>query len=243
MTCSFKAVIPARYGSTRLPGKPLVLIGGRTLLQHAYEAARASRAERVIIATDDLRIERSARDFGAEVMMTSPRHASGTDRIAEVAARLGEPDDAMIVDVQGDWLGLPPELVDQVAGALQRHPGAAMATLCGRIESEEEWRDPNAVKVVLKENGSAAYFSRSCIPWRDRAVDGEFGFRHIGLYAYRAGFLRWFAATPPCDLELRERLEQLRALYHGHVIHVELARTQMGIEVNSPEDLQRARAF
>lgn len=239
MTFSFKVVIPSRYAATRLPGKPLAEIGEKKLIQHVFDSARASRAQRVIIATDDGRIEDAARAFGAEVMMTSSAHACGTDRIAEVVARLNEPDDAIIVNVQGDWCGLTSVPIDQVALALYGNPRNSMATLCKRITSREEWRDPNAVKVVRNEDGRAAYFSRAPIPWSGDTA--KYGFRHIGIYAYRADFLRWFALTRPCELELSERLEQLRALYHGHDIYVEETSAEVGVEVNSQDDLERAR--
>lgn len=237
---SFTVIIPARYGSTRLPGKPLLDIGGRPLLQHAYDAAAASGAREVIVATDDERIEAAAARFCRSVERTSPDHASGTDRIAEVVRRRNFPDEAIIVNVQGDEVGLPPALVNQVAQALSADPGASMATLCEPIRDATDWHSPDVVKVVFAENGRALYFSRSCIPWGG-APPGP-AFRHIGLYAYRAGFLRRFPELPPCELERRERLEQLRALWYGHAIRVEPAREEAGLAVDSAADLERARA-
>lgn len=244
MKVPFKVVIPARHGATRLPGKPLLQIGGRPLIQHVYEPARASAAASVIIATDHAEIAEISRTFAAEVMMTSLKHASGTDRVAEVVDRLEEPDDAIIVNVQGDEFGLAPALIDQVAAALHAHPGKVMATLGSRFRDRNEWLDEHVVKVIVDMNHNAIYFSRAPIPWREG--DGAGGaptlvLRHLGIYAYRAGFLRKFAALPPCPLELSERLEQLRALYYGYSIHVEEACAPGGIGIDTEEDLERAR--
>ena len=242
---AFKVVIPARYASTRLPGKPLAEIGGMPLIRHVYDAARTSSAASVIVATDDGRIHDAAVGFGAEVVMTSGEHASGTERIAEVISRLGDPDDAVIVNVQGDEYGLPPALIDQVAELLLENPEKPMATLCEPIDRDSDLHDPHVVKVVLDRAGEALYFSRAPIPWRGTDEQGEdpspVSFRHIGLYAYRAGFLRRFASLPSCALEVSERLEQLRALYYGFPILVAPACAASGIGVDSKEDLERAR--
>ncbi len=248
----FVVVIPARHASTRLPGKPLRLVAGKPLLQHVHERARASAAEAVIVATDDERIRRVAEGFGAEVCMTDPAHRSGTDRLAEVARRAGWPDERILVNLQGDEPLMPPALLDQVAADLARHPDAGIATLATPIEpaTPEALGDPHSVKVVLDQAGYALYFSRAPIPWeRDRpAAAGRLGadypfLRHLGLYAYRAGYLRRHAATPEAPIEACERLEQLRALYQGVRIHVSLAQERPGPGVDTEADLRRVEAL
>ena len=249
MDAPFTVVIPARYASTRLPGKPLRALAGRPMLAHVYDVARRSGAARVIVATDDARIEQAARGFGAEVCMTSPDHASGTDRLAEVADRCDFDDQALIVNLQGDEPLMPPALPRQVADNLAAHPRAAIATLATPLLSAEEFFDPNAVKVVTDEEGFALYFSRAPIPW-DRDLLAEQGspalpigiapMRHIGLYAYRAGYLRRHARRAPCALEEAECLEQLRALWHGERIHVAEALQRPGPGVDTEDDLREA---
>ena len=241
MTASFIAIIPCRFGSTRLPGKPLLDIGGKPLIQHVFEAARASTAARVLIATDDARIASVAGDFGAETMLTSDQHVSGTDRLAEVVTRLNLPDADVLVNVQGDEYGLQAVLIDQVAEALLQRPLRSIATLCEAFASGSAAQDPNNVKVVFDASGRALYFSRAPLPWSDGSVVTRY--RHIGLYAYRAGFLRRFATLPPSPLEQSERLEQLRALHHGYEIQVEIARAPAGIGVDTRADLERARGM
>ena len=242
MKQDFLVVIPARFASKRLPGKPLIKFGGRPLLQHVYQAAVNSQAADVIIATDDARIEQTARGFGARVVMTSTSHDSGTERIAETVSRLRLPAATIIVNVQGDELGLPPALIDQVAGNLARHPDAAMATLYTPLDPESELHNPNCVKVVADARGYALMFSRAAIPWSGPgpAVQRT-GYRHIGIYAYTCGFLKTCATLPVCELERAERLEQLRMLYHGHRIHVEQAKVEPGVEINTPEDVEKAQ--
>lgn len=253
----FIVVIPARFGAKRLPGKPLVEVGGMPLLRHAHQAALGSEAEEVIIATDDERIEQAAKGFGAKVAMTSPAHRSGTERIAEVATRDGWPEARLVVNVQGDEVGLPPALINQVAANLAANGEAAMATLCEPIRSAAELRDPSAVKVVFDHRGQALFFSRSPIPWQapgatqsppDAPDGGDSSrrprhYRHIGVYAYTCGFLKTYASLPPAELEQMERLEQLRALHYGFRIHVQPARKRAGFEINTPEDLERAGAL
>ncbi len=239
MTDSFIAVIPSRFASTRLPGKPLLDIGGKPLLQHVYAAACHSAASRILIATDDARIAAAATAFGAETMLTSDQHVSGTDRLAEVVTRLDLADEQVVVNVQGDEFGLPSLLINQVAEALLQRPSRAMATLCETMHTDAEAQDPNLVKVVFDATGRALYFSRAALPWSDGG--GPTRYRHIGLYAYRAGFLRRFASLPPSPLEQSERLEQLRALQHGFEIQVEIARAAAGAGVDTPADLARAR--
>ncbi len=235
----FKVVIPARYASTRLPGKPLRLIGGRPMLQHVYDRARQSGAETVIIATDDPRIEQAARDFSASVCMTSPEHTSGTERLGEVVEKMQWYDDEIIVNVQGDEPLIPPVLISQVAADLAGHADATVATLAHPVASGAEAQDPNVVKVVRDRSGYALYFSRAAIPFcRDpQDTDAEGLLRHIGLYAYRAGFLRHYSKLEAAPLEQMEKLEQLRVLWHGMKIYVGAATQMPGPGVDTEADL------
>lgn len=244
---SFRIVIPARFGSTRFPGKPLTPIMGRPLLQWVYERALGTGAECIVIATEDERIAAAARGFGAVVVMTAREHASGTDRIAEAVRILGWHDDVIVVNLQGDEPLMPATLPREVAGVLMNHPDAAIATLATPIESLEEFLDPNVVKVVIGEQGRALYFSRAPVPWsRDGAVAGmasqrdyALARRHLGLYAYRVGALLRIAAMPVAPLEDCEKLEQLRALAAGLVIRVIDASEPVGADVNTPADIAR----
>jgi len=248
---SFSVVIPARYGSSRFPGKPLATLAGKPMLQHVYERACQSEAERVIIATDDERIARVARAFGAEVCITSSSHPSGTDRLQEVVHTLGFYADDIVVNVQGDEPLIPPRIINQVAHNLMALPMAGIATLSEPIETVAALRNPNVVKVVSDHRGMALYFSRAPIPWpRDdfaapTAVDTlPAGFcwqRHIGLYAYRVKLLNEFVRWPPAPLEQTECLEQLRALWNGVAIHVDGADEPPPAGVDTPEDLERIR--
>lgn len=240
---AFKVIIPIRYGSTRLPGKPLLEIGNKPLFQHVYESARQSQAEQVIIATDDVRIQEAAGAINAQTIMTSVDHGSGTDRIAEAVDKLDIPDDMIIVNVQGDEFGLPASVIDQLAGELAGKPEKQMATLCEKIQDGKKYRDPNAVKLIVDQEHNAITFSRSPIPWTDQLFSEmqQPAYLHIGLYAYRAGFLKTYATLPVCALERTERLEQLRAIFHGYKIHVVEACESCGIGVDTPEDLERAR--
>jgi 3-deoxy-manno-octulosonate cytidylyltransferase (CMP-KDO synthetase) len=241
MGSSLIAIIPARFESTRLPGKPLALIHGKPMIQHVYErTAEARGVERVIVATDDERVRAVVRGFGGEAVMTDAGHVSGTDRIAEVAAGLAAD---IVVNVQGDLPHLDPAMVTTAAAPLQADSGLPMATLCTPITDDGEWRNPNVVKVVVNADGMALYFSRSPLPHhRDEVPAGSvLGQRHIGLYVYRRDFLLTFAGLQPTPLERAERLEQLRALERGYrirVVEVEKA----AIEVDTPQDLERARA-
>ncbi len=243
----FRVVIPARYGSLRLPGKPLQMLVGRPLVQWAWEAARAAGAGEVLIATDDERILAAAARFGATARMTSLTHVSGTDRIAEVALQSGWSEADVVVNLQGDEPLMPPALVHQVAALLERHDDADIATLCTPVAGVAGLLDPNAVKVVTDLQGRALYFSRAPIPWgRDSAPAGlssqrghQGARRHIGLYAYRVAALRRLSMLPPSPLETIEKLEQLRALEHGMLIRVADAVAQPGPDVNTPEDLGR----
>lgn len=237
---NFVAIIPARHGSTRLPGKVLLEIEDKPLIQHAYESACKSNAQRVLIATDSEEVRTIALGFNAECLLTSKEHASGTDRLAEVIDIIGLAHDTIVVNVQGDEIGLPPELIDQVAGLLANRPDAQMATLYEKIHEDSEINDPNVVKVVVNKNNEALYFSRSPIPWNKGDSQTEFR-RHIGIYAYRAGFVAKYPDLPKCELEIQESLEQLRALYHGATIMVDEASARAGIGIDTPRDLERAR--
>ena len=247
----FIVVIPARYASTRLPGKPLQDICGKPMIQHVWQQAKQSAASRVVVATDDARIVEACQAFGAEVLLTRADHNSGTDRLAEVATQLGLADDAIVVNVQGDEPLIPPAIIDQVAANLAAHPEAGIATLGEPIQDAATLFNPNAVKLVADVNGLALTFSRAPLPWardqfaasRDSLPDGVPFRRHIGIYAYRAGFLHNFVAWGPCWLEDTECLEQLRALYHGVRIHVADALQSPPAGVDTPEDLERVRAL
>ncbi|MBR9882824.1 MAG: 3-deoxy-manno-octulosonate cytidylyltransferase [Oceanospirillales bacterium] len=247
---SFSIVIPARFASSRFPGKPLAQLAGKPMIQHVYERACESEAKRVVIATDDQRIAQAAAQFGAEVCMTRPDHPSGTDRLQEVVKTLGFYADDIVVNVQGDEPMIPPRIINQVAHNLAAVPEASIATLSEPIESVEALMNPNVVKVVTNHRGMALYFSRAPIPWpRDAALaHGEKldhlpeGFnwqRHIGLYAYRVKLLNDFVAWPAASVEQTECLEQLRALYNGAGIHVEEALEAPPTGVDTPEDLER----
>ncbi len=248
---TFHVIIPARYGSTRLPGKVLADIHGRPMLGHVYDNARASGAARVVVATDSERVAEACRAFGGEVCMTSREHPTGTDRLAEAAELLGLADDAVVVNVQGDEPMLPHQLIHQVADDLVAHEDARVATLCEPVGSAEELFDAHVVKVVRDAAGYALYFSRAPIPWhRDgfsaterRLPPGGSHYRHLGLYAYRVAYLKFFATHPPCELERLESLEQLRALHGGHRIHVAVALTPPGMGVDTPADLERVRGM
>jgi 3-deoxy-manno-octulosonate cytidylyltransferase (CMP-KDO synthetase) len=235
------AMIPARFESTRLPGKPLALIQGKPMIQHVYERTRAvDLVDRVLVATDDARIAAAVRDFGGDVVMTSPAHQSGTDRIAEAARDL---DADVVVNVQGDLPFLESEMVRATVALMRGDPALLMATVKAPIRDAQEMANPNVVKVVTDREGYALYFSRSPLPfWRDLANDGVLGYKHIGLYAYRRDFLLRFARLAPTPLERAEKLEQLRALEWGFRIKV-AETTCAGIEVDTPQDLERARAL
>ena len=249
MTPDFVVVIPARYASSRLPGKPLQLIAGQPMIHHVWQQACKSSAKRVVVATDDPRIVEACQQFGAEVLLTRAEHNSGTDRLAEVAAQLGLSDEAIVVNVQGDEPLIPPVLIDQVAANLAANPQAGIATLAEPIEDVQALFNPNVVKVVSDKSGLALTFSRAPIAWaRDAfAVSHERlpaaipYRRHIGIYAYRAGFLHDFVAWGPCWLEDTECLEQLRALWNGVRIHVADALQSPPAGVDTAEDLARVR--
>lgn len=233
------AVIPARMGSTRFPGKPLALICGKAMIQHVYEHATAcSLIERVIVATDDINVQHAVQSFGGEVCMTSAGHQTGTDRVAEVARTL---DADIIVNIQGDEPLLPPEAMAEAVRPLLDDPGLAMSTLKTRLRPEDDPADHNIVKVVTDMHGLALYFSRCPVPYMRTAAQPCQMFRHIGLYAFRRSFLLAYSALPQTPLEIAESLEQLRALEHGHAIFVAETRYYpLGVDV--PGDIARAEA-
>lgn len=242
----FRVVIPARLGSTRLPGKALRLLNGRPMIEHVHRVAQASGAGQVIVATDDETVVDAVRRFGGEACMTDSGHQSGTDRLNEVVQRLGWPDDVIVVNLQGDEPLMPAGLVMQVARELAEHPDAHISTVAGSFDTVEEWRDPNVVKVVRDNEGYALYFSRAPIPW-DRSgfashkptLPQNAAWRHIGLYAYRPAVLKRFSALPVADIERIEALEQLRALHHGLQIFVGIASERPGPGVDTENDLRR----
>ncbi|AGB81925.1 3-deoxy-D-manno-octulosonate cytidylyltransferase [Serratia sp. FGI94] len=243
---SFIAIIPARYASTRLPGKPLADIHGKPMVVHVMERARESGAARVIVATDHSDVARAVEAAGGEVCMTREDHESGTERLAEVIEHYGFADDQIIVNVQGDEPLVPPVIVRQVADNLAAS-SAGMATLAAPIETAEEAFNPNAVKVVMDAEGYALYFSRATIPWdrerfaRSKREIGDNLLRHLGIYAYRAGFVRRYVSWAPSPLEKIELLEQLRVLWYGEKIHVAVAKAIPSVGVDTAEDLQRVR--
>lgn len=236
----FSVIIPARYDSARLPGKLLKNIHGKTLIERTYSNAILSASKRVIIATDDQKISDVAKTFGAEVCLTSDSHTSGTSRIAEAMELLGFADDEIIVNVQGDEPMLSPKVIDQVAKNLNES-NMDMATLCEQIESEDLYYDPNCVKVVYNMRGKAMYFSRSPIPAFRNPQELDLGlcYRHIGIYAYRAGFLSQYARLSSSRLEEAEKLEQLTILNEGFDIHVAPACGPTGIGVDTKYDLDK----
>jgi 3-deoxy-manno-octulosonate cytidylyltransferase (CMP-KDO synthetase) len=242
---NFVVVIPARYASVRLPGKPLRTIAGEPMIQHVYRAATRTGAREVWIATDDERIEKAARDFGANVCITSADHQSGTDRLAEVCVQMGWPDDLVVVNLQGDEPLMPPALIDQCA-ALLEDGKAGMATLASPLANEQDYDNPNVVKVVVDGDGNALYFSRAAIPHcRDegaRELTLSTALRHHGIYAYRGAVLGRLVASKPCALEQSEKLEQLRALWLGITIRVGVAAVPPGPGVDTEDDLAAVEA-
>lgn len=250
---NFVVIIPARHASTRLPGKPLADIHGRPMIEWVWRRASASTASRVVIATDDVRVQAAAEACGAEVCLTRADHISGTDRLQEVAERLSLPDDQIVVNVQGDEPLIPPAVIDQLAANLAVSD-AGMATLAEPLTRAEALFDPNVVKIVTGSDDCALYFSRAPLPWdRDTFAEpagvtgnlpaGGPWLRHIGIYAYRAGLLHRFVRWPQGRLEQLEKLEQLRVLEQGERIHVAPACVPIPPGVDTPADLERVRAF
>lgn len=232
-------IIPARYGSTRLEGKPLKDICGKPMIQHVYEAAQGAQLlDHVYVATDDQRIVDAVAHFGGNVRLTSPDHKTGTDRIAEVAASL---DVEIIVNLQGDEPLVNPAMIDEVVQPFVREPTLPMSTLCVPILEEEALHDPNVVKVVFDQQGNALYFSRSLIPY-PRKRENFTAYEHLGLYAYRKDFLMTYISLPQSRLEVNESLEQLRVLEAGYRLKVVVsAHPYNGVSVDTPADLERVR--
>lgn len=247
---SFKVVIPARLGSTRLPRKVLRQIAGKPLVRHVWEAARKSGAEEIVIATDSDEVLQACRAFGADACLTAATHQSGTDRAHEVARQRRWSDSTIVVNLQGDEPLMPPTLVQQAAALLAEDPQAHIASLCHPLHSLEEWLNPNVVKLVMDRRGYALYFSRAPIPWKRDGSQREFprlpeglAYRHIGLYAYRVSALSEFSQLPPSPLEDCEALEQLRALTHGLRIRMGIIDTPPPRGVDTEEDLQAVAAL
>ncbi len=249
---AFTVIIPARYASSRLPGKPLLEISNKPMIYHTWYQAQQAGATRVVVATDDQRIYNAVKSFGGEVCLTCSNHNSGTERLMEVVEKLRLADDEIIVNVQGDEPLIPPVIISQVAENLAKNH-AKMATLAVQITDLEELFNPNVVKVVSDKNNNALYFSRAPIPWARDAFAQEpkrflniekslcFFLRHIGLYAYRAGFIKEYVAWQPSPLEQIESLEQLRVLWHGEKIHITLAKEVPAVGVDTLEDLEKVR--
>lgn len=238
---SFTVIIPARYASTRLPGKPLLDIAGRPMIRHVIEQAARSGARQVCVATDDVRIRGGLDGCGHRVIMTGETHQSGTDRVEEAARVLGLADDDIVVNVQGDEPLIEPALIDQVADALSRHRDAGISSIYEPLTADESVDDPALVKVVVDHEGYALYFSRSPLPWQQEAR--LVPLRHLGIYAYRVATLRRFVAWPAADLERAERLEQLRALANGVRIHMSRACVASSGGVDTERDLERVRRW
>lgn len=241
-TAEFIVIIPARYGSTRFPGKPLAHIQNKPMIQHVYERALEAQAARVIVATDDNRIAETVTQFGGEVCMTRSDHQSGTERLAEVIDTEGIAADSLIVNVQGDEPFIPAANIRQVAQNLALRPQCAMATLATPLDGIEELNNPNVVKVVSDRHGHALYFSRAPIPFDRDNVQPSLGYtplRHIGIYAYRAGYIKTYVDYPASDLEKIESLEQLRALWNSDKIHIEVAVEPPPTGIDTPADLAR----
>jgi 3-deoxy-manno-octulosonate cytidylyltransferase (CMP-KDO synthetase) len=248
---TFTVLIPARYASTRLPGKPLADVAGKPMVVRVAERARQSGAARIVVATDDERIRDAVTAHGFESVMTRPDHATGTDRLAEAAVRLRLPADDIVVNVQGDEPLLEPALIRQMARLLAGASDAAMATACHLIDDAREAFNPNVVKVVMDARGYALYFSRATIPWArdafaadsDKVPPGLPLYRHYGLYAYRVSFLLDYPSLPAAPIERFEVLEQLRALWHGHRIVVAITEGTPAPGVDTDDDLERVRAL
>jgi 3-deoxy-manno-octulosonate cytidylyltransferase (CMP-KDO synthetase) len=248
---SFSVVIPARYASTRLPGKPLLDIAGKPMIQHVYERAIQSSAEQVIIATDDPRIADVAAGFNAPVCMTAASHESGTDRLQEVVSQLKLDKQHIVVNVQGDEPLVPAAVIDQVAANLSVNPNAGISTLVERISDIDDVFNPNTVKAVMDNNGRALYFSRAPMPWARDDFSAESKslpanvnyYRHIGIYAYRVEFLHQFVQWPPGLLEKTEKLEQLRAMENGVEIHIEETVEAIPAGIDTQADLDKVRAL
>jgi 3-deoxy-manno-octulosonate cytidylyltransferase (CMP-KDO synthetase) len=248
VTAAFTVLIPARMASTRLPNKPLAALGDAPMVVRVAQRAMQSKAKRTVVACDSPQIMDACAAHGVEAILTRADHASGSDRLAEACALLDLSGDDCVVNVQGDEPLIDPPLIDAVAALLQTHPDVSMSTAAHAVASAEELRNPNVVKVVCDARGRALYFSRAPIPWwRDGFGDGVTALpqpaplRHVGIYGYRAGFLRSFPSLPQAPIEHTEALEQLRAMWHGHPIAVHVTEHSPGPGVDTPEDLERVR--
>ena len=242
MTTPFIAVIPARLASTRLPRKPLADIGGAPMVVRVAQQAAKSLASQVVVATDSDEIIQVCQQHQISVVKTSAHHPTGTDRLSELVVMRGLSDDAIVVNVQGDEPFIPPELINQVAQALADHPDSAIATAAVVIDDASEIHNPNVVKVVLDANGHALYFSRATIPFQRDGLEPSIPYlRHLGIYAYKVHFLKAFAGLPPAPIEKMEALEQLRALYNGYKIHVQVYHEVPPPGIDTPEDLLAAQ--
>ena len=248
---SFTVLVPARLASTRLPNKPLADIAGLPMVVRVAQRAMQSGTTRIVVAGDDASIVAACQAHGVEAILTRQDHPSGTDRLAEACEQLGLDGDEIVVNVQGDEPLIDPALIDAVAAALAAHPDAAMSTAAHEIDSLADFLNPNVVKAVLDARGHALYFSRAPIPWwrdgsaggaRPSALPSPAPLRHIGIYGYRAGFVRQFPSLPPAPVEATEALEQLRALWHGYRIMVHVSDVAPGPGIDTPEDLSRVRA-
>ncbi|MFZ7343243.1 3-deoxy-manno-octulosonate cytidylyltransferase [Avibacterium volantium] len=250
----FTVIIPARFASSRLPGKPLADIAGKPMIAHVWQKAQQSGASRVVVATDNQAVAQAVQAFGGEVCMTSEHHNSGTERLAEVVEKLALADDEIVVNIQGDEPLIPPVIVQQVADNLAKN-GVKMATLAVPLNDAEELFNPNVVKAVADQSGNVLYFSRAPIPWnRDQfaglsdeqktqlVLQSQY-LRHIGIYAYRAGFIKQYVQWQPSALENIESLEQLRVLWYGEKIHIDLAKEVPAVGVDTPEDLEKVRSI
>ena len=245
---SFTVLVPARLASTRLPGKPLLDIAGLPMVVHVARQAQRSGAGQVVVATDAPEVAAACEAHGVQHVMTRADHASGSDRLAEACERLGLDGDHVVVNVQGDEPLIEPDLIDRCAGLLAEHPNCPVGTVAHPIEELADWLNPNVVKVVLDAAGRALYFTRASVPFHRDGTPGRLPhdpvpLRHLGLYAYRAGFLRRFPSLPQAPIERSEALEQLRVLWHGERIAVHITDTAPGTGVDTPEDLARVRAL
>jgi 3-deoxy-manno-octulosonate cytidylyltransferase (CMP-KDO synthetase) len=250
----FRVIIPARYDSTRLPGKVLADINGKPMLQHVFQRAMESGADSVVIATDSPKVSKVAQSFGAKVCITSADHQSGTERIAEAALTLDYASDEIVVNVQADQPFILPQAIRQVAEDLEKHDNVKVSSICEKITEAEDLFNPSVVKVVLNWRNYAVYFSRAPIPWdaaqfkdwQDKLSEispGELHYRHIGLYAYRVGFLQEYIEWPASPLEQMESLEQLRILWNGSRMHMVISKDHIPPEVNLPEDLEKIKEY
>lgn len=248
----YSIIIPARFASTRLPGKILADINGKPMIQHVYERCQLSQAKEIVVATDDDRIFFAVNEFGGKALMTSSSHQSGTDRLQEVSDKMGLAWDDVVVNVQGDEPLIPPKVIDQVAENLANDVNVNVATLCEKLSKLEHFLDPNMVKVVFDQNNHALYFSRAPIPWPrddfttlDSAASSKMevvdAYRHIGIYAYRVTLLNKFVQWPMAPLESIEKLEQLRVMWNGQAIHVAEASEAVPAGVDTQEDLERIK--